>query len=111
MSWKLKFDAPKGQRIMKDCFIWVQVRSKSENQESMWNPRGKRFFDTDSNTRGMSKSSSMYGVNSVKAFKRFLRKHGENLRDYEVVLCSKDWVKGNDDNFLYDYTVTAEWVD
>ena len=109
MSWELKYNAPIGRRAMKDCFNWVKVYEKDNNQESMWNPKGARFFDTDKSTKGISKSSCMSGINSVKAFKRFLRKHGDNLKGYEVALCSKYWVKDSDGGFLYDFTVTAEW--
>ncbi len=109
MGWKLKFDAPVGCRSMKDCFNWVQVHNKSDDQPVMWNPTGTRFFDSCEKTKDMPKSNCLRGVNSVKAFKRFLRKNGDNLKEYEVVLCSKYWLMDSDNNFLYDYSITAEW--
>ena len=111
MSWELSFNAPVGKRIMKDCFSWVQVYVKNENQELMWNAFGSRGFDTSKNLKGAYTSSCMPGINSVRAFKRFLRKNGENIKCYEVILCSKYYVDDSDGNFLYDYSVKAEWKD
>lgn len=104
--WKLKFNAPKGCREMKNCFAWVDVYTLSDEQNPMWHYENQKGFSEKGTG---SYSSALIGINSVKSFKRFLRKHGDNLKGYEVRLQSKYYETDIQGNMKYDYSVTATW--
>lgn len=75
---ELKFEAPKGSRIHKG-FLGITTFGK----DIWWSCKRRAWVSCGSGT------SSTAPCNSLKAFRRHLRKHAEELRGAEVVLVSR----------------------
>lgn len=110
--WELTFNAPVGCRARKNVFNWIQVDEKDGNElPYMWANKDERIFKEKDHFKNRSFSNSLSGINSVKAFERYLRKHCDHLHQYEIVLCSRYYMKDANNKTLYDYTVTANWIE
>lgn len=107
--WELTFDAPKGDRLTKDVFFGVDVKEpKDKDLDAMWCEVSSRKFKKLEDVKGNG-STYLRGVNSLKAFKRYLKKHCDHLKEYEIVLLSHYYKEDTNGKFLYDYSVTARW--
>ena len=82
------FEAPVGQRVLKNGFMGISLYSKfSKNLPTLWWCFDKKKW-VESGTIMPKGGSSHAPCNSYKSFIRHLRKHPE-LSGYEVVLVSK----------------------
>ncbi len=85
MKTTIHFEAPVGQRILRNRFMGVTTFSlESEDKyHSLWWD-GKQWSE-----EAPCNASSHAPVRSYKAFLRHLKKHQEQLRGYEVILVSR----------------------
>jgi len=109
--WNLKFNAPVGARKSKNVFRHIQVSAEDHELPSMWVNQDERVFLELIEFGNIHCSDTLRGVNSVKAFKRYLKKHCNHLKEYKITLCSKYQIRNRNNQKLYDYDVVATWIE
>lgn len=107
--WELTYNAPIGHRVKKDVFSGVRI-SCCPNGVDYWFDYQTNTFQPRDNIKGSMSTHGMRSINSVKSFKKYLNKHCNHLKNFELMLCSLYYVNDNEGKFLYDYSVSAKWV-
>lgn len=96
MGWKFEYEAPPGFRFNKDVFDGFNAYP-IEGSDHLWFCGETRKFKKFEECKGVI-SSCGHGINSVKAFKRYVKKHCSHMRNYEITLCSRIYFTDNDGN-------------
>lgn len=107
--WKLTYAAPVGCRIKKDVFSGICL-SREPDGLDYWFEHASKLFKPHDKINGAYSTHGMYNINSVKAFVKYLNKHCHHLKQFEIMLCSRYFVRDSSGKFLYDYSVSAKWV-
>jgi hypothetical protein len=98
-DWRFEFQAPVGKRVLRSRFIGIEAGwsdPETPCADVMWWDYGNRRWISDSvfpwgkgNPERAFSSSSNAPCRSFAAFKRHLRKHGQELRSRRVRLVSR----------------------
>lgn len=100
--WKIEYLTPKGFRTNRG-FSSVCVFSNDlwySYEHDKWLPYDQRGNQGCSTHHNKPKT--------IKAFKRYLRKHTE-LRGYKVSLVHREYITDKDGSWLHDLHVDANW--
>lgn len=100
--WYVTQETPSWDRIHHG-FLWVSVDCCDPAEDSLWFEEASQTWKSLSECTGPC-SSSHLGPRTLKAFRRYLRKHPE-LKGRRVRLVHRCYVPGAD----YGLDITAEW--
>jgi hypothetical protein len=111
IMWVLKFDAPKGCRIMKDIFYGIICYSYVVGENPTVYDQDKVFKLKRPADYERGSSHLHCGINSVRAFTRYLNKYCGDLQHCEFTLVSRYYKVDDRGNNIHDYSVEAIWED
>lgn len=83
----IKFEAPRGQRILRNHFFGITCFPRSESDRwvpFLWWDEANRQWTNDA----VPGSSSHAHCKSYKAFLKHIKKHKNSFKGFDVVLCS-----------------------
>lgn len=107
--WKFKHDAPKGKRVTKGIYNSVTAGVTAINGEATpnwWSHTDNKW----SVTPAPNSSSHCPNINSLRAFKKHLRKHPElEIDGFSVILVSRYYGSDENGKIIHDYNITAYW--
>ena len=110
MGWEFKYEAPSGLRFNKDIFDGISAWPVSDGVESLWFCGHTKRFKPFNKCKGVI-SSQGHGVNSVKAFKRYVNKKCKHMKDHEITLVSRIYFTCKSTGEEVGTSVVAKWVD
>ncbi len=110
MSWVFEYEAPKGLRFEKDVFHGICAWPIDKEDEKLWFCGESKRFKPFDKCKGVI-SSQGHGVNSVKAFKRYVNKKCFHMKNHEITLASRIYYTDKKTGNEIGTSIIARWVD